>query len=259
MICRVLLSAAACAVLAPPAFAANIYDPGDISYTPVAIPVPSWTGWYLGANVGGTWRNDEAGYSQLDGNGAFSAHLDDSSVIGGGQIGYNWQVGALVFGPEADISGRALSHGATVFPFHGDTMDAVTLADEQNWVGTVRARIGYAAGNWLLYATGGFAYGGVAHSMFENRITAPGQDRLLSDSLTATGWTVGGGIEWALAPHWSVGVEYLYVNLGTDTLIQPAVTSGICFPASSSHFEDRSDIVRAKLNYHILPDYIPLK
>jgi outer membrane immunogenic protein len=258
MIFRVLLSASAFVVLAPSTFAANIYGPSDITYIPAAIPVTNWTGLYLGVNVGGTWMNNEASYSQLDG--AFSTHLGDSGVSGGGQIGYNWQIGTLVLGAEADIAARGLSNSATVFPFVGDTMDAVTLSDKENWVGTLRPRIGYAAGNWLIYVTGGFAYGGVTHSMFENRVTAPGVNRLLRDSLTVAGWTVGGGIEWALTPHWSFGVEYLYVDLGTDTIAQPAsVVGGICFPASSTHFEDRSDIVRAKLNYHIVPDYIPLK
>jgi outer membrane immunogenic protein len=255
---RMSLSVAvALAIGASTAVYADGYGPGP-SYAPCCGP--TWTGFFVGANIGGSWMSNNASYSQLGGNGAFTTRLEDDGVIGGGQIGYNWQKGAFVLGVEADLAARHLSGRTTAFPFAGDPVDAVTLSQREDWVGTVRGRLGYAAGNWLLYGTGGFAYGDVEHGVFENRITVPGQNRLISDSDTATGWTAGGGIEWAVTPRWSVGVEYLHIDLGTTTLSQgTSVAGGLLFPASAAHFEDRSDVVRATLNYRLGTNYVPLK
>jgi outer membrane immunogenic protein len=105
------------------------------------------------------------------------------------------------------------------------------------------------------------AYGEVEHSSLENRVTVPGQNRLISDDTTKTGWTVGGDVEWAVTPRWSICAEYLHIDLGSTNLSQrTSPAGGILFPASTAHFEDSSDAVRAKLNYRFGEDrYIPLK
>jgi outer membrane immunogenic protein len=198
----------------------------------------SWTGLYLGANVGGAWANGEATYSQA-GFGGFSGSGKSSSLIGGGQIGYNWQAGQLVVGIEADIAGQDLgdSRAAT------NGITTATLSGTSRWVGTVRPRVGYATGNALLYITGGLAYGNVKHNSTE---TIGAASRTFSESDTRAGWTLGGGIEWALNRNWTIGAEYLHIDLGSTSLNSPA--AGV-FPASSARFEDREDVIRAKLNY----------
>ena len=210
----------------------------------------NWTGLYLGANLGGSWANNSASYSQAGGNGAFSTSNRNSSAIGGGQAGYNWQSGQLVFGLETDISFRNNTANGTFFPFPANTVDAVSLSQSERWLGTLRPRVGFASNAWLFYVTGGLAYGNIQHSYFENRTTVAGQNRFISDSTTKSGWTLGGGVEWALSRNWTIGAEYLRVDLGSSSLSLPAQTvGGLPFPASSANFSDRSDIVRAKVNY----------
>ena len=218
---------------------------------PAPLPPPpfSWTGFYVGLNAGGSWGRDEGNYSVTPAAVTiplFSRTLDPNGFIGGGQIGYNWQTGSIVLGIEADIAYRHVTDSA-VFT---SGIDQVTLTGEQNWVGTVRPRIGYAVQNWLLYVTGGLAYGSFTHSYFENRTTVPGQNRLQSGDTTKTGWTVGGGTEWAFNPHWSVAIEYLYMKFDDTTLSQPAQTvGGLAFAVSSATFTDSSQVVRGKVNY----------
>jgi outer membrane immunogenic protein len=242
-----------CAVLADGLPAAPYGGPSSAPF--------SWTGFYIGGNVGASWTDNSASYSQVSGNGAFSTGFSDTSAIGGGQIGFNWQRGPLVIGLEADIAGRSSSSADARFPFGGDAIDEVVLSQRENWLGTVRPRVGVAWGPVLVYATGGLAYGDAEYRYTEDRVTVPGQLRSLSVTDTQTGWTVGGGVEWALSRNWSFGAEYLHVDLGTTTLNLPAQTvGGLAFPPSAAHFEDHSDIVRAKLNYRFGEDrYVPLK
>ena len=238
--------AAAMASTASAAYAADLG--GSIKDEAVyAEPIrhAHWRGFYIGANLGGAWSNNgDATYAQ-NGVGVFSTDLNTSSVIGGGQIGYNWQSGQLVVGIEADIAAQNLDSSAQF-----GVVDTVSHSSKSRWLGTVRPRIGYAAGNALIYVTGGLAYANVEHAYEENRTTVPGAVRTFSDSSTRTGWTLGAGVEWAFMRNWSLGAEYLHVDLGSTTLSANASTvAGVAFPASSARFEDREDIVRAKLNY----------
>jgi outer membrane immunogenic protein len=101
----------------------------------------------------------------------------------------------------------------------------------------------------LLYATAGGAFGEVDHSYQEIRVTT-GQQRIFSDSTTKAGWTAGAGLDWMFMQNWSVGIEYLHVDLGATTLAQGAsVSSGLPFPASQTRFENKSNVVRAKVNW----------
>src|SRR5262249_15511246 len=124
--------------------------------------------------------------------------------FGGGQIGYNVQRGNLVFGIEADIQGSGI----------GDKGFVATLAgfkSDLDYFGTVRGRLGYALGTSLLYATGGFAYGGI-----RNEIDTAFPVIAFKSHETATGYTIGGGWEYMFSPAWSVKAEYQYINLGKN-------------------------------------------
>ena len=191
----------------------------------------------------------------------------DASFIGGGQIGYNWQAGSWVFGLEADGAWQRLiersfvrfaSNGAPGAPFGTVATDTAFFKSEATGLATFRGRVGYAGGPWLFYATGGGAVGNVKHTFTE--VLAPGNAcpavgpgaacRSVSDDDTKWGWTVGAGFEWMFARNWSVGAEYLYVDLGKTTLT--LVPNGSAFfPATSSvTFDDRQHVARVKLNYH---------
>jgi outer membrane immunogenic protein len=242
---RVLRAAAALAVLAAAGQPAVAADFGRMpAKAPALSPVPveNWTGLYVGGNAGYSWGRTDLDYTR----GAFptvSTTLDPNSFIGGGQIGYNWQLGSFVVGIEGDLAWR---HGTDSATFTSGTVfgDFAVFNTEQNWAGTVRPRLGFATSHWLLYGTGGVAFGGFKHAYTETR---PGVlTRTLGDSDTKAGWTAGGGVEYAFTTQWSLGVEYLYMDFGTTTLAQPATPP---LPASTAAFDDKSHVVRAKLNY----------
>src|SRR5262249_38935738 len=182
-----------------------------------------------------------------------ATHLQSSSVIGGGQVGFNWQTGMFVLGAEGDIAARHLRDTRTVLPFApANVIDQVVLSQTENWVGTVRGRFGVTFDRVLFYGTGGVAFGDVSHSYNQVRTTT-GQAVGVTNSETKTGWAAGVGIEYAVWNNISVGVEYLHVDLGNTTLVQPvAVTvAGLTFPPSSARFEDVSDMVRLKVNWRL--------
>jgi outer membrane immunogenic protein len=216
-----------------------------------APAIYSWTGFYTGLNAGGSWARDDATYSGFNANATFTASANSTSMsfIGGGQAGYNWQTGSLVFGIEGDAAWRHQTNTANLVPDPVRPGDQVNTFATQNWLATVRPRVGAAFGNALIYATGGWAVGEVDHGYQQIRVST-GQSHSGSDATTQSGWTIGGGIQWAFWNNWSIGLEYLHVDLGTDTLFLPGATvAGLKFPSSQTIFHDRSDIVRAKLDY----------
>jgi outer membrane immunogenic protein len=190
---------------------------------PIAPPAPAfiWTGLYGGLNIGGGWSDHT--------NGAFLPIFANegrlSGVIGGGQVGFNYQLAPMfVVGVETDFQGTSLSNqDAGLF----------TLRRRLDWVGTVRGRAGVALLDQRLfvYGTGGFAYGEVR------------QEFLGEFKETKTGWTAGGGAEYALAflPNVSAKVEYLYTDLRTNN-------GGFVFGNSGRL---KFHTVRAGLNYHL--------
>ena len=236
--------------------------PAARTKAPMMVPVAfTWTGFYIGGNVGGSWAAGDITYA----NPFLSVNTENggSSLIGGAQIGYNWQSGPAVFGIEADIQWRKLEEnsvflapttlGVAGAPFGTVAGDNVAFHHQQNWLGTVRARLGYAAGQFMPYVTGGLAYGDVEQAYTE-RLVAPNATtaRTISSSSIEVGWTVGAGFEWAFSNQWSLGAEYLYVDLGDTTLALAASVPGptaTAFRASAATFENTSHIARAKLNF----------
>lgn len=218
---------------------------------PTPPPLPqSWTGIYLGGNIGRNAQLDTgAFYSQSGGTGASRYNLADQGVAGGVQAGYNLRLGGVLLGLETDFTWTKSAGTSSQFPFGGAT-DQIRLDHNENWVGTLRPRVGVVVGSFLVYGTGGWAYGNVEHSFTETRVTVPGQTRSLSESATRSGYTYGGGVEMAVTNRVTLGVEYLRIDLGSTTLTNPASTAGgLSFPTSSATFTDRSDLVRLKLNY----------
>lgn len=235
----VTASAADLAVKAPP--------------MPVAPVYYNWTGFYIGGNVGGAWSSSDVASYTINGGSVTlpaSPHQTLNGVLGGGQIGYNWQKGNFVLGVEADGAWQN-KRASTTNAFPGG-LDFTTFTSRQDWVATFRPRAGWAADNWLIYMTGGAAAGEIEHSFNENRPSLPGATRTISSDDTRWGWTVGVGVEAGFG-RWSAGLEYLYVDLGkTTTLSAPLQTLGglTFFPSVVSFNDNVQQIVRAKLNYH---------
>ena len=155
---------------------------------PYAAPFYNWTGFYVGVNGGGGF-----GRSTWDSTGGF----DLTGGLVGATVGYNYQMGRAVIGAEGDIDWSGMSGSTTA----GCALGCRT---SDSWLSTVRARLGYAADRFLPYVTGGAAFGDI-------RASTPG---FAGSSTTSAGWTVGAGIEFAIAGNWTAKAEYLYVDLG---------------------------------------------
>jgi outer membrane immunogenic protein len=194
---------AATAALAIAASTANAADlPGRYSPAPAynALPVFTWTGFYAGLNAGYGWNVGDSRYYDP----AFRNGKRSGGFVGGAQAGYNYQFGMFVGGLETDlqyaaVGNKGASYGTTYYP-----------GDSDGFFGTIRARAGVAFDRALVYGTGGFAYGDIGG----NR----GYDTLLgyhSGDEINWGWTLGGGVEYAITNNFTAKVEGLYVDLDT--------------------------------------------
>ena len=264
-------TAIALAISAGPALAADL--PYRKEAPPVYVapaPVATWTGFYGGLNFGGGWDGNggSSGYSGYY-DPRYSIGAVPSSyttpnlfllpngntlggaggVLGGAQVGYNYQFNQFVIGVETDFQGSSISGSGnnaplTLFPTvysnpasnYLTPIGAITGANvDLSWFGTVRGRVGYLfAPNLLVYGTAGFAYGQVNAFGFSN---------------TPTGWTAGGGLEWMFAPHWTAKLEYLYVDLSSN-----GATGGLGFNYGY-YFHPEINVVRIGVNY--LFNFVP--
>ena len=199
-----------------------------------ATPDSNWSGFYAGGNIGGSWGNVTADYSvTLLADPANSQSM--SGAIGGVQAGYNWQQGDWILGLITDFQlSSQTSNSLVEIPSIIDPTDDHSL--DLPWFGTVRGTVGFTPGApWLIYATGGFAYGYVEESNAFSGFPVPG-----SHSFVQSGWTVGGGVQVKLANNWAATFEYLYLDFGTfDDAAGPLTIS--------SHLTD--NVVRVGLNY----------
>ena len=239
------------------AFAADL----PVKAPPARAMPATWSGCYIGANIGGGWGQHTGGRGIINsGNATLNAgvgvpaelDIGPGGVIGGGQAGCNYQTGRFVFGVETDIQGSGIRGNASIFfpSPNGGITDATTATghEQLDWFGTVRARAGFAAmDSLLLYATGGLAYGGVSSSASLVLTPAADGNYAGSASETKTGWTAGAGAEYAFARNWSVKVEYLYLDLGTTNvrMVDPNRPNTFI----DYGFRHRENIVRAGLNF----------
>jgi outer membrane immunogenic protein len=213
---KTILAAAASLALSGAMSSALAADlPGRPYVAPSLAPVAySWAGGYIGVHVGWgsadkTWTQGSPAAFLAGGN---SASFTADGVIGGGQIGYNWQTGSIVFGVEIDVTGSDMSGSATQ-----SFTPSWRSATDINWLGTITGRVGFAWDRALLYAKGGFAWADEDH--FQNFTPAGGVAAEVSRINTNhTGWTVGAGVEMALWENWSGKVEYNYIDLGAANL-----------------------------------------
>jgi outer membrane immunogenic protein len=174
-----------------------------VAYVPAVLPVYNWAGVYIGINGGWGWGNAKFTANTTTPVGVIQGSPNDNGGVVGGTLGVNWQASAFVFGVEGDWDYSAINTGtsATICTFSG------TCQTGNNWLATLRGRLGYAADRVLFYATGGGAFANV-QTVFNGVTTSHNQ----------AGWTAGAGLEWAFADNWTAKIEYLYVNLGNGTV-----------------------------------------
>jgi outer membrane immunogenic protein len=272
---KLLGSIALLAMAMPLAAQAADLPPAPAYKAPAYVPEPvaTWTGFYVGLNAGGA-RNDTtystyptgcyltgcAGGPPLNSFRSASGTFNDLSFTGGGQAGFNWQTGMVVWGVEADLQwkGENETISQTIAlpapPFAvGNFLN--TTSDKMDWFGTVRGRLGFlATPSLLLYGTGGLAYGEV-QSATTNGFTATPDIYSGSIDTIRPGWTAGAGAEWMFAPNWSAKAEYLYVDLGTVSYTSTCSNNpGFCglvpAPTYQTDVRVRDNIFRFGVNYH---------
>jgi outer membrane immunogenic protein len=274
---RLILSAAVAISTILGIGAASAADLPARTYTkaPATVdPVYSWTGFYIGANGGYGWKDPTATFTPNDPGGANLGpfigqsppiSFNMSGALGGLQIGYNWQFNQnWVAGVETDLDGANIRGGgsATYAGTGGDPLNS-TANERVNWFGTVRALLGFLpTNNFLVYGTGGFAYGNVQENASVVNPTATGFAAATgtcssfstcfagTSSRTATGWTVGGGTEYAFMKNWSLKAEYLYVNLGSNSFTAPVSNASGPSSLNVSFSQTQFHVVRGGINYH---------
>ena len=174
---------------------------------PVSTPTYNWTGFYMGANFGGAWASD----ALTDNLSGTTLTGDSSRVIGGGQIGFNWQISPqFVLGVEGTFDGTSIGNSgntATIFNDHTLKGDVHT-----NWLSTLAGRFGFATNNLLFYGKGGGGW-------VKNGVTMTDlhTGSSISNFFTNSGWLVGAGVEYGVTANWTMKLEYDYLRLSSWT------------------------------------------
>jgi outer membrane immunogenic protein len=210
-------------------------------------PVTDWSGPYAGVHIGGAW----GAMTTADVTGIYlgtPGTFDNSfaGVFGGAQLGYNFQFGTIVVGPEVEFGGIDISHRELNVPgLIADSVDGGFYAD-------VTGRIGVSIGCGLLYTKGGFIYlsGSESHS-------DAGPPAATATKNGLDGWTLGGGYEYRITPSFSVKAEYVHSDFGSNTFLD---TSGTCIsPPCPIKDSMTVDTAKVGVNYFFNNAYVPLK
>jgi opacity protein-like surface antigen len=215
LFCATIVVGAFTAVL--PAEASDLSVARRSSTTSTAF---NWSGPYLGGNLGGAHGETDITQSDALGDiehGTFSA----SGVAGGGQAGYNWLLSSnWLVGFEADVVGAGIRATTTTTSAPAFGPEVVNWKERIDAFGTARVRLGLAWDNWLFYGTGGYAWSAVKFTrtqLVEGGLTPPAGFVLESNFPTRSGWAAGGGVEWGIVRNWAARVEYLHLDLGSQS------------------------------------------
>jgi opacity protein-like surface antigen len=225
--------AAVAPILAPAAPA------GHLALTPPLAPF-TWTGLYLGLHAGAAHHDKD--WSNPFGPQVFGDTIAGGGWLGGGQLGFNYQAGALVLGVEADASAARID-GANTCLVGLTPIGGVNCAATVEALGTIAGRIGYAFDRTLVYVKGGGAW---VEDRFALNLVGVGAGLYDVDSMR-WGWTIGGGVEHALLPNVTVKLEYNYLGLGSDSVafsLPPAFAV-----ASNLSIEQDAHVAKLGVNY----------
>ncbi|KAA0968980.1 porin family protein [Aureimonas fodinaquatilis] len=214
---RIALLLASAAMITPAVAADVIYEEPVVAAVVAYEPAFTWTGFYVGAQAGVAFNRDAGDFTSTSFVGANND--SETSFIGGGHIGYDYQMGNFLVGAVADLNYINASTTST-YVFPGDTI-VYGATQDIDYVGTVRAKLGYAADRFAIYATGGLAYGDTKNNYLGSATTTIG-GTLYNVSVTEdtddVGYAVGAGVDYLVTQNFSIGVEYLYTDLGDSKL-----------------------------------------
>jgi outer membrane immunogenic protein len=209
------------------AFAADLAAKPVYTKAPVIVaPAYNWSGFYLGATVGdlfGKWS-----YTNSGGFASASNNIKNG-LLGGPTVGYNWQTGPIVLGLEGDYSWT----DANSIDLSG--CSAPGCQNNYKYFATARGRIGYAFDRFMPYFTGGAAFT-QTHDTYLPTVSDDGGKSI-------SGWTVGGGLEWAFWNDWSAKIEYLHADFGKPVIFAPSISINL------QHDDSNLNVVRVGINY----------
>ena len=228
-----LIATALIAVASSSALAADMRPPPPV-YTKAPPPPPpfSWTGFYIGGNLGAAWTKTNISDSLF---GLNFNNGNNAVFVAGGQVGFNYQFGNVVLGVEGDFDWAANNNNSTVAVV-GPLGDLFTATANDRWMATVAGRLGYAFDRWMIYAKGGGGWVG-ANSFTVTDITT-GVSFNPGSSSTLSGWLVGGGFEWAFANNWSFRAEYDYFGLsGRSFTVPVGILAGDTFTTGNNNIQ----------------------
>jgi outer membrane immunogenic protein len=248
---RILFFAVASLLAASRASAADLPVPAR-AYIPAPVPIYDWGGGYIGINGGYAFGQSQ--WSDPLNLNSSTGNFNVNGGLIGGTIGVSGQWGAWVFGVEGDLDWQGLS-GTSGSPFCASLITSTAInalpaglscKTQSNWIGTVRARAGYAWDRVLLYGTAGIAGANVQ----------TGLSGLPQQTNFVVGWTAGAGLEWAFAENWTMKVEYLFVDLnnavcnhGYSCGYDAAATATTGALNSTSSVKLNENIVRVGVNF----------
>jgi outer membrane immunogenic protein len=268
-------------IAAGPAFAADLAVEAPVYKAPPLAPVYHWTGFYIGGDIGGFGARQSAtttafpagfGAPAIVGAGfpgigilPTSHGLNSGGVLGGGHLGYNWQTAPnWLIGIEGDVMAihRSATDTETTFDtFAGQRPDGnMTVSTKNDYLASVRGRLGWVGGPWMIYATGGAAWTNTSSTATWTPtpgalVPAPSTSSTGFDG-TKTGFVVGGGVEWMFSPNWLLRVEYLHYgfNGATGTLPFVVPVGNGCTPVGTCGWNATSsnlqfDTARVGLSY----------
>jgi outer membrane immunogenic protein len=217
-------------------FAADLPVKAPVYRAPVAVS--TWSGCYIGGQVGYGWARDRL-IEIDDATGTLSAFspadkATPSGILAGGMAGCNWQwSGPWVIGIEGDGEWTDINGSVIAYPGTGTPPD--TYEARIRWQASIRGRLGYAFDRNLLYVTGGAAFANIRHVYTSGGLSE-------DFSKTQTGWTVGGGWEYAFMPNWTARIEYRYSDFGTVTNVPTVVWTG---------FTENHDVVEHAVRFGV--------
>jgi outer membrane immunogenic protein len=232
--------------------------------TATAQPVNMWTGFYLGGNLGVAWPSNSFTNVATAGGGAIvippadiaaistpAVNSSSSGFTGGIEGGYNWQSGHLLLGLETDIGALDTRQSLTknfqsALLINPPIQAQINERLKTSWMWTVRPRIGYVGGPWLVYLTGGFAMTDPSLTIKFSDTGPAGDTAIGASSNSRYGGAFGAGAAWMFAPRWSIKGEYLYSDFGR---LNTSATSSDGFVTLSTKGSVNTNIFRMGVDY----------
>ena len=184
------------------AHAADVAPTSPYRAAPLIPFVYNWTGFYIGAHLGVGWTGGDG----------------SSGFLGGGQAGFNYQIGQWVLGVEGQLSATSIEDTVSVvFVSPGFAVGSVRAEASLDWISTLAARVGWAFDSWLVYGKVGGAWAHVSvEAVATINSTAGGAIASVSSDKTSSGWMIGFGAEYALSNNWTAKIEYNMLDFSRD-------------------------------------------